>query len=155
MGRSPGLPLLQPWLVRTPPPGTDVWTVGRCPTAAPCSGEPVTHTRKHTGDFYFFRTYAYMRQQKVVCILFHSHKHSARGVGVAGRERVQGQPSLCFLPASTKPTTCLGRPAESLPSAPRLPAALLILLLSISSASLTAHSGACRVCCMGLIGSVR
>lgn len=67
--------------------------------------------------------------------------HSAGGGGQAGRERVQGQLSLFSqawlnIPASTKPLACLGRPAESLPSAsrpvPHLPAALLILPLSIS-----------------------
>lgn len=113
------------------------------------------HTQAH-GGFLFFLEHMHMCVSRKSFAFSSIHTNtSARGVGGAGRERVQGQPSLCFLPASTKPTTCLGRPAESLPSAPRLPAALLILLLSISSASLTAHSGACRVCCMGLIGSVR
>lgn len=72
--------------------------------------------------------------------LSRSHTHS-QTEGKTGRESVQGQPSLLSqgrvnIPASTKPLTCLGRPAESLLSAsrptPHLNAMLLIQPLSIS-----------------------
>ena len=70
----------------------------------------------------------------------YTHAHN-QPEGETGRESVQGQPSLLSqgrvnIPASTKPLTCLGRPAESLLSAsrptPHLNAMLLIEPLSLS-----------------------
>lgn len=66
----PCSPQRRPWLAQTPPPGTDVGTAGRCPTAAPCL-EPVSCTH--------FRTcYTYVHEQRR---FLHTCTHTHRAWG--------------------------------------------------------------------------